>query len=584
MAESPLCNGPLRARQIERAYRAVWRRWCARQRPVDHEALTRAGTAMEAGRLDEAVVLFLEILDRNPQQPAALYGLGLALGRLRNFAAAVDAFRAAITLRPDVAEMHANLGAMWRSLGKFDAAELSLREALRLNRDLAPGHANLGLMLFDQGRIPEAIAAYDAGLARNLGYQPLWRNRIAAVLYDPARDEAAHRDLLQRYELRFAEPLYAQARPTARPIDPERKLRVGYVSSDLVDHPVARNLRPVLEHRDHSRFELVAYAEVPKPDPMTERLKGVFDLWHTTVGWSEARLAGQIRADGVDILVCLAGRLDYVRPMLAAYRAAPVQVSFHDPGTSGLRVFDYLIADPVLAPRRGPEWFSERVVRLPWFYVHPPLENAPALVAPPCAASGVVTFGSFSNPAKVNDEVLRIWTRLLREVPRSRLVLKFRDWFQAPGLRGRLRSHCIAQGVDPDRLDLGGDNESTASHLLRYNRIDIALDPFPFTGATTTFEALWMGVPVVTLCGSYMAGRWSASMLRTAGLDDLIATNADEYVEIARRLAQDPVRLAELRASLRQRVANSPLCDGPGRARQVERLYRAMWRRWCARQ
>jgi predicted O-linked N-acetylglucosamine transferase (SPINDLY family) len=259
-------------------------------------------------------------------------------------------------------------------------------------------------------------------------------------------------------------------------------------------------------------------------------------------------------------------------------------VSFHDPGTSGLTAFDYLIADPVLVPRRPAEWFSERVVRLPWFYVHPPLDDAPPLVAPPCRANGIVTFGSFSNPAKVNDEVLRLWTRILREVPGSRLVLKFRDWFQAPGLRARLRSHCIAQGVDPSRLELGGENETTANHLVRYNRIDVALDPFPFAGATTTFEALWMGVPVVTLCGAYMAGRWGASMLHAAGLGELIAHTPDEYAVVAQRLASAPERLAELRSTLRQRVARSPLCDGKGRARQVERLYRAMWRRWCARQ
>jgi predicted O-linked N-acetylglucosamine transferase (SPINDLY family) len=584
VADSPLCNGPLRARQIERVYRAVWRRWCARQpQQAGGEALARAAAALEAGRLDEAVASFLETLDRNPEQPAALYGLGIALGRQRNFAAAVDAFRGAVALRPEVAEMHGNLGAMLRSNGQFDAAELSLREALRLNPDLAPGHANFGLMLFDQGRIPEAIAAYDRGLQRNPGYQPLWRNRIATVLYDPARDETAHRDLLRRYEAQFAAPVYAQARPADRPVDPERRLRVGYVSSDLIDHPVARNLRPVLEHRDREKFELVAYAEVAKPDAMTGHLKGTFDLWRTTVGWSEEQLASQIRADGIDILVCLAGRLDYVRPLLAAYRSAPVQVSFHDPGTSGLTAFDYLIADRVLVPPRSPEWFSERVVRLPWFYVHAPLDDAPPLVAPPCAANGYITFGSFNNPAKVNGEVLRLWTRILREVPRSRLVLKFRDWFQAPGLRTRLRSHCIAQGVDPTRLELGGENEPTANHLVRYNRIDIALDPFPFTGATTTFEALWMGVPVVTLCGAYMAGRWGTSILRTVGLDELIARTPDEYAEIAQRLANYPSRLAEQRASSRQRVADSPLCDGRGRARQVERLYRAMWRRWCAR-
>ena len=178
--------------------------------------------------------------------------------------------------------------------------------------------------------------------------------------------------------------------------------------------------------------------------------------------------------------------------------------------------------------------------------------------------------------------MIRLWARLLRETPRSILTLKFRDWFGAPGLQARLRSLLMAEDVDPARLKLGSDNEATADHLRRYADIDIALDPFPFTGSTTTFEALWMGVPVVTLRGAFMAGRWSASMLASAGLRELIADNADDYAAIVSQLANYPERLAALRAGLRERVRRSPLCDGQGRARQVERVYRAAWRRWCA--
>jgi predicted O-linked N-acetylglucosamine transferase (SPINDLY family) len=577
VAESPLCNGRLRARQVERLYRAVWRRWC---RPAkDSDAATRGRMALDAGRLDEAVTALLQALDARPS-PEVLLDLGVALARQRNFSAAADAFRAALAMKADFAEAHANLGAAWRSLGRFDAAEDSLRAALRLAPNHVPAYANLGLLLFDQGRIEAAIAAYTRGLELDPRHLPLWRNRLAAVLYDPRRDEKAHRRLVERFNGIFVKPPSAPVKHVASR-EPERRLRIGYVSSDLVDHPIARNLGPALEHRDHDRFEVTAYAEIAAPDAMTARLRGLTDAWRVTVGQSDAELAATIRSDRIDILVCLAGRLDKGRPLLAAQRAAPVQISFHDPATSSLPGMDYLIADPVLVPRRPVEWFSERVVRLPWFYIHAPLE-APAPAEPPSRQRGFITFGSFNNPAKLNDDVLRLWARVVRETPRSVLQLKFRDWFASPGLQARLRGLFMAEGVDPSRLRLGGETDTTASHIGRYNDIDIALDPFPFTGSTTTFEALWMGVPVVTLQGDFMAGRWSASMLRSVGLGELIARTADDYTSIVAQLANYPDRLASLRTGLRARVAASPLCDGRGRARQVERIYRAVWRRWCA--
>jgi len=577
VAESPLCNGALRARQIERLYRAVWRRWC--RTAGEGDTVTRGRAALSAGRLDEAVTLLLQAVEAKPE-PEVLFHLGVALGRQRNFSAASDAFRAAVTMKPDFAEAHANLGAAWRSLGRFDAAEDSLRTALRLAPNHAPAYANLGLLLFDQGRTAAAIEAYTRGLQLDPRHLPLWRNRLAAVLYDPKRDEAEHRRLLERFVRTFATPP-APVASREEPRDPERRLRIGYVSSDFVDHPIARNLQPVIEHRDRGRVEVIAYAEGAPPDATTVRLQGLFDSWRVTVGQSDAELASTIRRDRIDILVCLAGRLDKGRPLIAIQRAAPIQVSFHDPGTSGLPGMDYLIADPVLVPRKPVEGFSERVVRLPWFYVHAPLDAA-APVAPPSRQRGFITFGSFNNPAKLNDDVLRLWARIVRETPRSVLQLKFRDWFASPGLQARLRGLFMQEGVEASRLRLGGDTDTTASHIARYNDIDIALDPFPFTGSTTTFEALWMGVPVVTLQGDYMAGRWSASMLRAAGLGELVARTPDEYAAIVAQLTGDADRLASLRAGLRARVAASPLCDERGRARQMDRIYRTLWRRWCA--
>jgi predicted O-linked N-acetylglucosamine transferase (SPINDLY family) len=317
---------------------------------------------------------------------------------------------------------------------------------------------------------------------------------------------------------------------------------------------------------------------VSKPDAMTARYQAMADGWRSIVGLSDAQVAELIRQDGVDVLVLLAGRFDHNRPLIAAHRAAPVQVSFHDPATSGLSAMDYLIADRILVPRRPTEKFTERVIRLPSFYIHAPLEGAPEVGPLPAATRGHVTFASFNNPAKLNDRVLTTWRDLLVALPDARLRLKFKNWFENAGIRSRIER---AFGDVAGRVEFDTAQTVRGAHLALYGDVDLALDPFPFTGSTTTFEALWMGVPVVTLLGETMVGRWSASMLRVLGLDELIARTPEEYVRKAVALAGEPAKLARLRAELRQRVAASPLCNGGLRARQMDRIYRALWRRWC---
>jgi predicted O-linked N-acetylglucosamine transferase (SPINDLY family) len=401
---------------------------------------------------------------------------------------------------------------------------------------------------------------------------------MGVMLYESGVGEAERQEVAQGFGRRYgAREKLAGGLTNER--DAERRLRIGYVSSDLYEHPVGRNLEPVLVGRDRGRFEVVAYAEGGRADARRERLQGQVEEWREIAGLSDGAVAEQVRQDGIDILVILAGRFDRNRPLVASYRAAPVQVSFHDPGTSGVGEMDYLIADPDLVPRRGEEKFEERVVRLGRFYVHEPLAEAPEVSAPPSGETGRITFGSFNNPAKVSGEVLGLWGEVLNAVPGSVLRVKFKNWFANAGLRERF---VRGLGVGAERIEFVAEEEGLAGHLGGYGEIDIALDPYPFTGSTTTFEALWMGVPVVTLMGRSMAGRWSGSMLRAVKLEELIAGSPAEYVAIARRLAEDPRRLAELRAGLRGRVAASSLCDGRRRARQLDRLYRALWRRYCA--
>ncbi len=266
--------------------------------------------------------------------------------------------------------------------------------------------------------------------------------------------------------------------------------------------------------------------------------------------------------------------------MVCAFRPAPVQISSHDVATSGLAAIDYLVSDSVLTPRGTPERFVERLLRLPRFY----LAELPSVLPRILPRKGPPVFGCFNNPAKASEPVLDLWARLLARLPGSTLVLRYLNWYEAETVRSRVHSALDRAGIDRSRVVFPAIAPSHLEHLEIYNEIDVALDTFPFSGSTTTFDALVMGVPVVTLPGWSMVSRWSATMLQGVGLESLIAESPEDYLDIAADIVADRDRLADLRSNLRARFAASPLCDARRRAGQVERLYRAVWRRWCARQ
>ncbi len=547
-----------------------------RTNPGEAAMYLNLGNVMQAlNRTPEAIGVYELGRQTAPKSVEILNNLGNAYFTISNYMAAIEVYREALAIRPDYAAAHSNLGAALQREGRLEEAIASYRMALQINPE-QDSYNNLGLALSSFGLRDEAIATLRRAIELRPGYIVAHRNLLSAMLYDPklTPKERWHEHAV------FGRKL---PRPAVKPVfgnerDPERRIRIGYLSSDFLDHPVSRNITPVLENRDREKVELFAYAELTRSDVTTERLKGYFDHWLVVSGMGDAQLAERIRADRIDILVLLAGHFDNNRPQIAAWRTAPLQVSFHDPATSGIAEMDYLIGDRTLAPRGGPEGFSERVLRLPSFYIHAPFADAPPVSPLPADTNGYVTFCSFSNPAKLNNAVLSLWAEVLRAVPTARLSLKFKSWFKNRTLRER-----ILNGLqcDEERVQFGLADLSAADHLSLYHGADIALDPFPFTGSTTTFEALWMGVPVVTLAGDAMVARWSTSMLHVLGLDAFIAATPEDYVRIAAGMASEPLRIAALRAELRGRVAGSPLCNGVGRARQIDRLYRAIWRRWC---
>ena len=547
------------------------------------EAHYHLGNALDAlGRQDEAAIAWQAASTLNPNHAEAHNNLGVALEAEGRLDEAASAYARAAALKPNFAAAHSNLCNVFRYQGKLDEAVGACERALALQPDFAAAFNNLGNARKEQGRLDEALAHYRRAHEIEPARGEFHLNLLTGLLYHPGVDDAAR----FAEHLRFGQlhaPAPARIGTHSNAPDPRRRLRIGYVSADLYDHPVARNLLPLVEAHDRTRFELFFYANPRRSDDTTARFRARADGWRVIKGLSDAQAAEAIRADGIDILVLLAGHFDGNRPLVAAHAPAPVQISFHDPATSGLAAIDYLIADRILVPRQSKESFVERVVRLPFIYVARPIAAAPPVGPLPARGAGATTFGCLNNPIKITDQVLRLWGAVMSEIPASRLLLKFKRNYASAALRERVRAVLGPRGIAAERVILRAEYQDLADHLDHYRDIDIALDPFPFSGATTTFEALWMGVPVVTLVGDFMASRWSASMLSALGLPELIASTPDEYVAICKRLAADSQALAEVRAGLRDRVAASPLCDVPGGARQIERLYRALWRRWCNR-
>ena len=375
-------------------------------------------------------------------------------------------------------------------------------------------------------------------------------------------------------------PLAEFIQPHLNNRSPDRRLRVGYVSPNFGSHPVGRFLLPLLESHDKESFETFCYASVEIADAMTDRCRAHADVWRDMLGLSDEQVAHAIRQDRIDILVDLTMHMRRNRLLVFARKPAPVQVTYLAYcGTTGLSTMDYRLTDPYLDPPGQDErFYSELSVRLPeTYWCYRPAIETPPVNAQPALEAGHVTFGSLNNFCKVTPPALAAWSRLLQAVPKSWLLLHAH-----PGShRDRVCEFLNEQGISPERV-VFVDFQPMAEYFGVYQRIDVALDPFPYGGGTTTCDALWMGVPVVSLAGQTAVGRGGLSILSNIGLPELVACDTEQYVRIAAELAQDLPRLRDLRATLRQRMQSSPLMDVPRFARNIEAAYREMWRRWCA--
>jgi protein O-GlcNAc transferase len=518
------------------------------------------------------------------RQAVDLHKEGVAHLRQRRVDQAVAALQQLVEMHPASAKARRDLGAALLRADRLDEAQAELVKALELRPRFADAFASIGDVFHLQGKVDEAIACYRKALQLKPSASKVHSNLLLTLNYHRRLDAKTIYAEHVKWAAQHAAPLGAGVGEHDNDPDPDRPIRVGYVSPDFRRHSVNYFVEPLLTARDRAGFHVTCYSDVIRPDDETDRILTLCDRWRDARTLSDEALAKLVRDDGIDILVDLAGHTGTNRLGVFARKPAPVQVTYLGyPNTTGMRAVDYRLTDAAADPPGKTEAFhAEQLVRLPHFLCYQPPADAPAVAPPPVAANGFVTFGCFNVLAKVTPEAMGLWAKTMAVLPNSRLVMKDRLGTLAYPARRRMVLDIFAyHRVAADRLDLLGKEPDFAAHLAAYAKVDVVLDPFPYNGTTTTCEALWMGVPVVTLAGTRHAARVGVSVLQAAGLGELVAATPEAYARTAVVLARDPQRLAQLRTGLRQKLSASPLLDAAGFTASLENAYRDMWQRWC---
>ena len=551
----------------------------ARLQPPSADGMHALGLArLTAGQPEAAADAFLEVIRRRPSDYAAHNNLGLALHYQRRAAEAIPHFQRALELSPGFTGAYVNLGGALRDGHRLGKARSAFESALARSPDDADALNNLGSVLTDLGEIEPALDCFRRALEQRGDFLHAQSNHLLTLQYSTDIDPGVLYEAHRRWGQAFAAPTTTRH---SNPPDPGRPLSIGYLSGDLSTHPGGLFLAPVLEAHDTGRYPVTCYSTVVAPDAVTARIESSSQRWRNVVGLSDAQLHDLIVDDGIDILIDLAGHSASGRLAVFARKPAPVQATWIGYLHSiGLDAMDYLIADAVAVPEEATQPFTEQVLRLPGGYLcYGQPQDTPEVAPAPAREGDCVTFGSFNNLAKLNDAVIDLWARVLAECEGSRLVLK-NQAFSDAGVCGGTLARFERRAIDASRIELE-PHSPRSEYFAAFARIDIALDPFPFSGGTVSCDACWMGVPVVTLPGDRMASRTTASILSGLDLEDLIATDATDFVRIACGLAADRDRLEALRREMRERFARSTLGDADAFCRRLESGLREVWVRWC---
>lgn len=593
---------------------AIYRRALAGVAPALHGL---GLVAFQCGAGDAALTFLRAACEVAPTTAGHWADYGRGLLACRRFDEAANAFERSLRQGFDEAESQTLLGAAHLGAERARDARAAFERVLELVESSANASNGLGLTGISEGRLSDAAIAFRQSLAIEPGNSEVW-NCLAVVLYDQGIAEEGQEALARAEELepesldvttnrlfyancapdRSAEDIARlhrdwggrlvarfenERKPHRNSKNAERRLRVGYVSPDFKQHSVAFFLSPLLAAHDFDAFEIFCYASDRTSDWMTSRLRHLAGAWRDISELDDDAAAALIRGDEIDILVDLAGYTAGARMALFAKKPAPVQVSYLGyPNTTGLRTIDYRVTDAFADPPGVSEkrYVEELVRPFASFLCYEPPPGCPAVAPPPCTVRSRITFGSFNNFRKMNLQTVALWSRILAEVADSRLVLKSKP-LDDESCRRRAIGWFEQCGVAPQRIQILPFEPKLTRHLRCYDQVDIALDSFPYNGTTTTCEALWMGVPTVTLVGEDHRSRVGLSLLSNVGLGELAVDNEEDFVAIAAGLAADPSRLLALRGEMRQRLRESPLFDAVAFTRALESAYHDMWRRWC---
>jgi predicted O-linked N-acetylglucosamine transferase (SPINDLY family) len=563
---------------------------CALRRAVQLKpgyamAHSNLGDALRAaGQLDEAVASCRRAILIQPDYGEAHNNLGNALNEQGHDEEAFAAYQRAIQFKPGLSSAQNNLGNAFTNQGRIDEAVAAYRRAIELRPAFAEAHNNLGIALKNQGRLDEAIAMFRKAIELRPDDAMAHSNLIFTLDLVEGEDLAGLQNERRRWYEQHAARFAAQIVRHGNERDPGRRLRVGYVSADFCRHSACDVFGPVVRGHEAAGFEVHCYSGVKREDDATERLRRAVQGWRSTLGMSDEELAGQIRRDGIDILVDLSGHSAGNRLLVFARKPAPVQVTAwgHATGT-GMKTMDYFFADAVVVPEKARALYTETVIDLPCVLCYEPPEYLPEVGMLPAMEGNPLTYGCVNRLEKITDRVIGMWGRILRGTPGARLLLKDKGLSEA-GVRREVLGRLLGiGGIEESRVLLIGASPH-AEHLKIFERIDVGLDPYPQNGGVSTAEALWMGVPVVTLQGATEPSRMTASMSSLVGLADWAAESEAEYVDIALRAGRELGRVAELRKELRGRLKATPFGDVRRYTLAVEHAYRQMWRAWCDKQ
>jgi len=537
----------------------------------------------EKEQFDEAIRCYQQFVRLNPSHADAYYYIGNVFATQNKLSEAIESYRQAIAINPVHADALLNKGFALQVRGNFEEALESYHLSLQINPDSVGVYNNLGNLLINLGQVNEAETCFRRAIQINPEFSIPYSNLLFAINYN-SRYDAQHifAEHLQFAEL-FEKPLLFYNTSYNNDKTSQRRLRIGYISTDFRKHSVAYFIEPILAANSREHFEVFCYSVVPVEDDVTKRLQKHSEHWRNISGMSDEKAAELIQKDGIDILVDLAGHTANNRILLFARKPAPVQINWIGyPATTGLSTIDYKIVDSYTDPPGMTErFYTEKLIRMPeTFLCYLPDSDSPDIGELPALTSGHITFGSFNNFAKVSPEILQLWTNILQSIPDSRLIMKAKS-LSDKSTREYVAELFSLKGITAGRIELLSWEPSVKRHLENYNRIDIALDTFPYNGTTTTCEAIWMGVPVITLAGKSHASRVGVSLLSNIGISDLIAETPDKYIEITINLSKDLNKLQSLRKILRNMMECSPLTDSKQFTRNLERCYYNIWEDWC---